>query len=427
MAKLCHDQYDHPLLWCDAKRRAEEKRIADESWTLARHRKEQKEAQKIRDCNELRELIEKHYPWGRPGGGAPNGTIRRNNIESRGLFAESSENCRKFIFQAPFRARRGGGGAPLRNSAGQIITKFREDPIITFSDSARKHVENHLRYKTSNEQKKQYKMDLDRCRAERMRRDAKNSLDMNEVWGKSGPGGMPWRHPRQVGQSFMKSMGWTDKILLQTLDPDKKPKANGIDASDVNRLKLPAQCCVNCFCDCKTKYATMQCNGKENVMENIPMTRKDNPENASRPLCEHMNRCAKKCKYVKPRACMISGGVELVPLLAKRRAMQRPISLSTTDVTKNPTEKKWQDYGEGVQLLDDLCRQITQKERKKQLSKDSELESARRHFETIDTFWGRPGHGAPRSVKTNHHSKLNLNDLLYKPRLSEHVSNTIGK
>lgn len=37
---------------------------------------------------------------------------------------------------------------------------------------------------------------------------------------------------------------------------------------------------------------------------------------------------------------MIAGGVELVPHLARRRAMQRPISLSTTDVTKYPTEKK---------------------------------------------------------------------------------------
>lgn len=84
------------------------------------------------------------------------------------------QNCRKYIFQAPSRTRRGGGGAPLRSSTGQIITKFCEDPIIAFSDSARKHVENHLRY---TEQKKQYKMDLDRCRAERLRRDAKNSLD----------------------------------------------------------------------------------------------------------------------------------------------------------------------------------------------------------------------------------------------------------
>lgn len=37
---------------------------------------------------------------------------------------------------------------------------------------------------------------------------------------------------------------------------------------------------------------------------------------------------------------MITGGVELVPLLAKRRAMQRPISLSTTDVTKYPNINK---------------------------------------------------------------------------------------
>lgn len=34
------------------------------------------------------------------------------------------------------------------------------------------------------------------------------------------------------------------------------------------------------------------------------------------------------------RNCMITGGVELVPLLAKRRSQPRPISLGTTDVTK---------------------------------------------------------------------------------------------
>lgn len=199
-------------------------------------------------------------------------------------------------------------------------------------------------------------------------------------------------------------MGWTDKTLLQTLDPDKKQshdvdqRTNGHDKSDIsdmNRLKLPTQCCINCFCDCNTKYAPANVNGKENV-ENDIMTRKENQENAFR-LCDHTNRCTRKCKYVKPRTCMITGGVELVPLLARRRAMQRPISLSTTDVTKYPTNKfvqsfikkesfsgkmenknnvinlifcmcfRWQDYGEGVQLLDDLCRQITQKERKKQV------------------------------------------------------------
>lgn len=53
MAKVCHDQYSHPLLWCESKRRAEEKRIANESWTLAQQRKEQAETQKYRDYNEV--------------------------------------------------------------------------------------------------------------------------------------------------------------------------------------------------------------------------------------------------------------------------------------------------------------------------------------------------------------------------------------
>lgn len=142
----------------------------------------------------------------------------------------------------------------------------------------------------------------------------------------------------------MKSMGWTDSTLMQTLDPDKNrcteadQPTNRKDTSDLNRLNLPAQCCINCFCECNMKCAPQQniCN-KENMGNT--MTRKDNQENGSR-LCEHINRCAKKCKYVKPRTCMISGGVELVPLLARRRAMQRPISLSTTDVTKCPTLKR---------------------------------------------------------------------------------------
>lgn len=146
-------------------------------------------------------------------------------------------------------------------------------------------------------------------------------------------------------------MGWTDKNLLQTLDPDKKQsyevdqRANENDKSDnsdMNRLKLPQQCCINCFCDCKPNDAPTNAKSKENV-ENTTITVKENQENVFH-LCEHTNRCAKKCKYVKPRTCMITGGVELVPLLARRRAMQRPISLSTTDVTKYPTNKKFVQF-----------------------------------------------------------------------------------
>jgi len=44
------------------------------------------------------------------------------------------------------------------------------------------------------------------------------------------------------------------------------------------------------------------------------------------------------------------------------------------------------------------------------MSKEIEKQSSQRHFENLDSFWGRPGHGAPKSTR----NKLNLNDLLYR-------------
>lgn len=62
---MCHDHYDHPLLWCEPKRRAEEKRIAEESWHLVQQRKEQAETQKYRDYNEVsaskRQSVHEHF------------------------------------------------------------------------------------------------------------------------------------------------------------------------------------------------------------------------------------------------------------------------------------------------------------------------------------------------------------------------------
>lgn len=147
----------------------------------------------------------------------------------------------------------------------------------------------------------------------------------HEQFGKCGPGGAPWRNPRQIGHSFMKSMGWTDKTLLQTLDPinnqklmtppdelDESPfyKSSQADRKrndTSNQLRLPAQCCANCFCECKAKYLTPPLAlEKENANLSTTRTRE---ESANR-LCDHTNgvRCVKKCKYVKPRTCMITGG-----------------------------------------------------------------------------------------------------------------------
>lgn len=53
MALVCHDQYDHPLLWCDERRRAEERRIAHESLACVEQQRKQAELQKQREANEV--------------------------------------------------------------------------------------------------------------------------------------------------------------------------------------------------------------------------------------------------------------------------------------------------------------------------------------------------------------------------------------
>lgn len=122
----------------------------------------------------------------------------------------------------------------------------------------------------------------------------------------------------------------------EELDESPFKKTERPSNSNENKVKLPAQCCPNCFCDCKAKYATKQSSDQENKENKLASANETVKQLVHAPNAKN----CKKCKYLKPRSCMISGGVELVPLLAKRRAMQRPISLSTTDVTKYPVEKK---------------------------------------------------------------------------------------
>lgn len=53
MALVCHDQLDHPLLWCDEKRRAEERKIADEGLATVQQRRKYAELKKHQDANEV--------------------------------------------------------------------------------------------------------------------------------------------------------------------------------------------------------------------------------------------------------------------------------------------------------------------------------------------------------------------------------------
>jgi transcription initiation factor IIE alpha subunit len=61
----------------------------------------------------------------------------------------------------------GGGGAPIRSASGRLLTYLREDPMISFNSTNKRHVDNMLRYKTTPEAQRTYKQQLDRIVAER--------------------------------------------------------------------------------------------------------------------------------------------------------------------------------------------------------------------------------------------------------------------
>ncbi|XP_020817882.1 uncharacterized protein LOC110191371 [Drosophila serrata] len=62
-----------------------------------------------------------------------------------------------------------------------------------------------------------------------------------------------------------------------------------------------------------------------------------------------------------------------------------------------------------MRYLHDLNVQISQNRRSVSVSKQMDRDLCNQHFDTFETFWGRPGHGA-RGDKIN---KLKLDNLLY--------------
>ena len=62
------------------------------------------------------------------------------------------------------------------------------------------------------------------------------------------------------------------------------------------------------------------------------------------------------------------------------------------------------------EYLHDLNIQVAQKRRSISLAQQLDRDECNQHFTVFDTFWGRPGHGAP-PVDTNR--KLKLDNLLY--------------
>lgn len=57
MSNFCHDDYDHPLLWCDGKRRLVERQIAVQSQALLRQQKDDERSKRVAEQREVRDQI----------------------------------------------------------------------------------------------------------------------------------------------------------------------------------------------------------------------------------------------------------------------------------------------------------------------------------------------------------------------------------
>merc|ERR1711962_1303844 len=187
-------------------------------------------------------------------------------------------------------------------------------------------------------------------------------------WGKPGPGGAYWRSSALTGQGFFEKMGWADSA-----DPRKR-----------------------------------QFNIKQG--ENEAMKREISDIEAKRE---------------EAHADLTDNhGLELAPLM-KNQITGRPRkdpttgymldhSLNSTDITKHASQKgpqPWHSAENKTQYWEQLTGQVNEKQGNQDMSKNVDREQQSQHFQSWETYWGRPGNGAPRdSVQ-----KENLMKMLHYP------------
>ncbi|XP_047984384.1 uncharacterized protein LOC125224909 [Leguminivora glycinivorella] len=282
---------------------------------------------------------------------------------------------------------------------------------------------------------------------------------MDGPWGKPGPGGTIWRNPRDIGLNFSKSMGWTDNNLLNKLQSDEHkrkrsslalPNVKKDDDKDRNtpdkenkpqsELKLPDIKHTN-----SPKSKNQQAQKEESTQtngiaanhqvvkqdnhvttgKNKPKKKKfvkrlSNGEKIDRtlPEDEHVDKIENKQSVTtgeqkltpEETILRVTGGIELVPILARRRRVGAR-TLPSSDVTRPPEDMcQWRELL-NVDYLRELKHQVKVKYQRKEEARQNSAESVRQHQETWASLWGRPGHGAP--LQHGRYARNNLARLLY--------------
>ncbi|KAG8177255.1 hypothetical protein JTE90_028210 [Oedothorax gibbosus] len=196
-------------------------------------------------------------------------------------------------------------------------------------------------------------------------------------WGRPG-GGAPF--VREDGKIFEEKMGWS-----MTGHPKKRSK------------------------DAKEEY-------KNTLQQEIEERRRKNQEERlqiQEPGAE-LASIIRRGVGGRPRKDPITGEL-----------MSNPRQL--TDVTQERLDIRRAKSQESLVYYSELAEQAAQRKHMRQQQKQVERAQSEKHVTTWDSFWGRPGHGAPRDPEN--HKKENLANLLQsepaQPYVKRYVTETV--
>ncbi|XP_066149913.1 reticulocyte-binding protein homolog 2a-like isoform X2 [Euwallacea fornicatus] len=366
-----------------------EERIMRDGLELLRKQKEEARRRKIKEQQEMKEMLERYWPWSKPSDAIPRGL---RNLRLEEIFPDKDyQDAKRFVGSLDL--GRPGCGAPNIKD-GQRMTKTKEDPLLRFqlgSKDLKKAVENSFRYKTNKEEQMQYKRELDKLVEEKKQRQLKQKfLDVESEkrqflktppWGLRGPGGWPWRQPQTVGLGFLASLGWSNEETLRKLEQETILK--------------------KCEDDRYQNFRKSKMVPPNRVVKLDPISETSKKEFV----------VPGKARKLSPLSGNKENGLELVDLLAKDRRTSIKVPLSSTDVTKE--KKNGICSRSGSSYLKDLTAQMLNKREQIQEMKRRDNETSMKHFSTWESFWGKPGNGAPGNTT----KKGSIERLLYPQRI----------
>ncbi|GIY47232.1 uncharacterized protein CDAR_506183 [Caerostris darwini] len=141
----------------------------------------------------------------------------------------------------------------------------------------------------------------------------------------------------------------------------------------------------------------------------------------------------KKTKEQEERLQAQEPGAELASIIRKGvggRPRKDPVTgellpnpRKLTDVTEKSLDIRRAKSQESLLYFNELAEQAAQRQQMRQQQKQIERAQSEKHVSTWDSFWGRPGHGAP--INSENHKKENLINLLQSDAAQPYVKHYV--